>query len=133
MSSTPNYSLSVTTDDTMTFQAWREQMDGAGNSNMMKIDAALAGKADTSRVLQKTLAAALWNKSGDIYTQTIAVDGLTAGQNGLAFFAQDIGTEALKAAARAVLRLTEQAAGMLTFTASGAAPETDIPITLILL
>lgn len=133
MSNTPNYGLSVTTDDTMTFQAWREQMDGAGNSNMMKIDAALAGKADASRVLQKTLTASLWSKAGDVYTQAIAVDGLTADQNGWALLAQDIGTDALRAAAMAELRLTAQAAGALTVTAYGAVPEVDIPVTLIVL
>lgn len=44
MANTPNYNLYVTSGNTDTFADWRAQIAGETNSNMTKIDTALAGK-----------------------------------------------------------------------------------------
>ena len=46
MSMTPNYNLYVTDDLNERYYEARQQIYGEDNSNMIKIDAALAGKAD---------------------------------------------------------------------------------------
>ena len=48
MSNTPNYNLYLTDDSSTRFQEWRNQMNGTENSNMVKIDAALGEKANSS-------------------------------------------------------------------------------------
>lgn len=81
MSNTPNYDLYLTDTDAISFLEWRKKINGTENSNMMKIDAALAEKADDSDVVHKTgadvVAGALTDrKDGD--------DGITPhiGDNG---------------------------------------------------
>ena len=57
MSKTPNYDLFVTDDAGTKFKDWREQMASESNSNMVKIDAALSGKAEQSRSVEIRLMA----------------------------------------------------------------------------
>lgn len=44
---TPNYHLYLDDDNSATFLGWRERMNGPDDSNMMRIDAALAGKKES--------------------------------------------------------------------------------------
>ena len=57
MSNTPNYNLYLTDDSSTRFQEWRNQMNGTENSNMVKIDAALGEKANSSVAINTTLLA----------------------------------------------------------------------------
>ena len=82
MSNTPNYNLYLTDDSSTRFQEWRNQMNGTENSNMVKIDAALGEKANSSVAINTTLLASAWVGVDAPYTQTITISGLTASQNG---------------------------------------------------
>ena len=82
MSNTPNYNLYLTDDSSTRFQEWRNQMNGTENSNMVKIDAALGEKANSSVAINTTLLASAWVGVDAPYTQTLTISGLTASQNG---------------------------------------------------
>ena len=60
MSNTPNYNLYLTDDSSTRFQEWRNQMNGTENSNMVKIDAALGEKANSSVAINTNLLATDW-------------------------------------------------------------------------
>ena len=45
---TTNYNLYLEDDSTTRFLDWRKKMNGTDNSNMVKIDAALGEKANSS-------------------------------------------------------------------------------------
>ena len=78
MSETTNYHLYLTDDNTTRFLDWRNAINGTSDSNMIKIDTALSGKADSSQYLNKTLSANGWIASGSIFVQDIEIEGLTA-------------------------------------------------------
>lgn len=82
MSKTPNYDLFVTDDAGTKFKDWREQMASESNSNMVKIDAALFGKAAHSRAIQITLTVAGWTGDAAPFSQQVAVANLKADTNG---------------------------------------------------
>lgn len=89
-------------------------------------------RAAASISVSATLAAAGWTGSAAPYTQTVAVPGLGANQNGHTQIA-DGSTPAQRAAARyANMTKTAQAAGSITITADGTKPSIDIPITIVL-
>lgn len=99
MANTTNYNLYVTDDPTVTFKTWREEMNATTNSNMTKIDSALAGiSSDVSDLdtAVDTLETALSGKSATNYiysgtcdtagatqTKTITIPGITALTTGL--------------------------------------------------
>ena len=125
---TENYNLYVTesTDDPK-FRDWREELCGAENSNMLKIDQALARQK--SSFIDLLLLADGWVDGA----QTLTVEGLGANQNGSISVARTATTEQREAARNAVLCPTGQTDGALTITADGDVPGIDIPVTLILL
>ena len=98
MSETANYQLYLTDDDSTLFKEWREKINGTDNSNMVKIDTALAGKAQRSAIINATLTAGGWAGDAAPFQQVIAIDGLTAEQNGSASLAQNVSAEQLTAA-----------------------------------
>lgn len=133
MGETTNYQLYVTDDDTTKFKDWREKLNGTTDSNMVKIDAALADKAERSTSVMAVLLADGWTGETAPFLQTIAIDGLTAQHNGSASIAPNATLEELEAAQKAVLRVTEQADGSLTITADGEVPSVDLPVIVILI
>lgn len=76
-----------------------------------------------------TLSAAAWSNK----TQALTINGLAASQNGVISLTQNISAAALKAAKKASLRATGQAANSLTMTADGTVPTVDIPVVVILM
>ena len=133
MGETTNYQLYVTDDDTTNFKDWREKLNGTTDSNMAKIDSALAEKAERSSFVSETLLANGWIGEAAPFQQTIAIDGLTAQHNGSASVAAGATPEELEAAQKAALRVSGQADGALTITADGVKPVIDIPIVVILI
>lgn len=104
---------------------------------MLIIDEALAdmssGKADTSTTVTTTLSASSWAGTVAPFSQSISVDNLTADTNGLISIAQGASTDARNAAREAMLSVYGQSDGELIIYADGELPETDIPVTIILL
>ena len=127
MSNTPNYNLYLTDDSSTRFQEWRNQMNGTENSNMVKIDAALGEKANSSVAINTTLLASAWVGVDAPYTQT------TASQNGTISVAHNATAEQREIAREAMLSVIGQADGTLTIAADGEMPERDIPVYIILL
>ena len=133
MAETANYGLYVSDDRTELFKDWSEKINGETNSNMTKIDEALGEKADKSETVSATLLATGWVGEDRPFTQTVAVAGLGAEQNGSAQVAKSANEEQESAAVRANLKVTGQADGTLTITARGEKPTVDIPIEVTLL
>ena len=133
MSNTPNYNLYLTDDSSPRFQEWRNQMNGTENSNMVKIDAALGEKANSSVAINTTLLASAWVGVDAPYTQTLTISGLTASQNGTISVAHNATAEQREIAREAMLSVIGQADGTLTIAADGEMPERDIPVYIILL
>ncbi len=82
-----------------------------------------------SRSVDITLAVANWVNN----RQVIAVEGLTADQNGVVGLSQDISTAERETVASAELYVCGQADGSFTIAYGGDKPAYDIPIILILL
>ena len=101
MSETPNYGLYLEDDASTRFQEWREKINGTENSNMVKIDTALGTMAQKSGKVTGTLLASAWSGIDSPFTQTLAVDGLGADQNGNISVAQNATIEQRDAARRA--------------------------------
>lgn len=133
MPKTTNYQLHLTDDDTERFQDWRNAMNGPDDSNMIKIDAALGGKADSSVTVSSTLLASAWEGAGAPFTQALTVDGLTAGQNGSISIAHHATAKQREIAREAMLSVVGQEDGRLLIAADGEMPEQDIPVYIILL
>ena len=129
MSNTPNYNLYLTDDSSTRFQEWRNQMNGTENSNMVKIDAALGEKANSSVAINTTLLASAWNAG----QQTVAIEGMTADTDGVVGISQLISDAELEAVKSAELYVCGQGDGTLTIAAFGDVPTCDIPIVVILL
>lgn len=137
MATTTNYGLYLNDDSSETFLSWRNKINGTEDSNMLIIDEALAsmdsGKADVSTTVTATLSASSWAGTVAPFSQSISIDNLTADTNGLISVAQGASTEAREAAREAMLSVYGQSDGVLTIYADGEMPETDIPVTIILL
>ena len=129
MSNTPNYNLYLTDDSSTRFQEWRNQMNGTENSNMVKIDAALGEKANSSVAINTTLLASAWSAG----QQTVAIEGMTADTDGVVGISQLISDAELEAVKSAELYVCGQGDGTLTIAAFGDVPTCDIPIVVILL
>ena len=80
-------------------------------------------------LFRSTLAVSNWTNN----RQVIAVDGLTADQNGVVGLSQDVSTAERETVASAELYVCGQADGSFTIAYGGDKPTYDIPITLILL
>lgn len=132
MSETTNYGLYITDDNTERFQDWRRKMSGVSDSNMIKLDTALAGKADNSITVSTSLTASGWS-AGEAPSQEITVDGLTADHNGMIFVSNDATTDQREAARKAALSVVGQVDGTLTIVADGDVPEIDIPVCITLI
>lgn len=133
MSETANYKLHLTDSDTERFQDWRNAMNGTENSNMIKIDTALGEKADSSVPVRAVLLSTAWAGINPPFTQTLAVEGLTATQNGTISVAHDATMEQREIAREAMLAVIGQEDGKLIIAADGEMPERDIPVYIILL
>lgn len=133
MSETANYGLYLTNDSSERFLDWREKMNGTEDSNMMKIDAALGTKANSSVPVYATLFASAWVGVDAPYTQELPVEGLTENQNGTISVAHTATVEQREIAREAMLSVIGQADGKLTIVADGEMPEFDIPVYIILL
>lgn len=133
MAETANYGLYVTDKDTDRFIDWRKRINGETDSNMVKIDEALQGKADSSVEFSGTLLADAWVGGVAPYTQVLEVDGLSRTQNGMISLAQDATEEQVAEAQDAMLCLDDQTDGSLTVIARGRKPEMDLPVSVLLL
>lgn len=133
MSETPNYGLYLEDDASTRFQEWREKINGTENSNMVKIDTALGTMAQKSGKVVGTLLASAWSGIDSPFTQTLAVEGLDADQNGNISVAQNATIEQRDAARMAMLSVIGQSEGQLIISADGEMPEVDIPVVVILL
>lgn len=133
MSKTPNYDLFVTDDAGTKFKDWREQMASESNSNMVKIDAALSGKAEQSRSVEITLTADGWIGDAAPFSQQVAVANLKADTNGSITIASGATAEQRAAVRKAQLSIAAQADGLLTLNCDGKKPTVDIPAVVVLL
>ena len=134
LSQTEKYGLYVTeeTDDPK-FLEFRKQLCGSENSNMTKIEAALNTKANNSTSLTGVLLASAWDGLDNPFTQELAVEGLSAAQNGTISISHNATAEQRMAARDALLSVTGQTEGALMISADGELPEVDIPVVVILL
>lgn len=130
---TTNYKLFLTDNSSMDFLTWREKMNGQSDSNMVKIDAALGEKAKSSVSINLVLSASNWTGADTPFTQEIAVNGLTATNNGNISIAHSATMEQRTAARDAMLAITGQQDGKLIVSADGELPEVDIPVTVIII
>lgn len=94
-----------------------------------KLDKLPGIEGKISRAVDITLAVSNWTNN----RQVIAVDGLTADQNGVVGLSQDVSTAERETVASAELYVCGQADGSFTIAYGGDKPTYDIPITLILL
>jgi hypothetical protein len=133
MSETTNYGLYLTDSSSERFSDWRNKMNGTTDSNMIKIDAALGEKANSSASINLTLLASSWAGVSAPYTQELSVAGLTATQNGLIDVSHDATVEQREIAREAILSVIGQEDGKLIIAADGEMPESDIPVYIILL
>lgn len=133
MSETENYGLHLTDDGSERFIDWRNKLNGTNNSNMIKIDEALNGKASHSTTIQKNLAATAWIGTEVPYLQELVIDGLTPEQNGTISIAPNATLEQREAARNGMFFISNQTNGKLTIGADGVIPEIDIPVIIILL
>lgn len=137
MSETTNYHLYITDDSSTKFLDWRNKINGTEDSNMVKIDSALAEmqekKAVLSQAISKILYASQWVVSGSVCTQDIAIDGLTAEQNGVIGTAQNLTELQIETVRAAGLYISNQGDGFLTIASDGETPTCDIPVIIILL
>lgn len=128
-----NLAFNLEDDSTTRFLDWRKKMNGTDNSNMVKIDAALGEKANSSVAVNTTLLASAWIGVEAPYTQELTVTGLTALQNGTISVAHSATAEQREIAREAMLSVIGQEDGKLTIAADGEMPEFDIPVYIILL
>lgn len=130
---TTNYKLALCGDAQGSFIEWRKSINGPDNSNMVKIDAALASKADSSVAVSVVLSASNWIGISAPYVQEIDVVGISASTNGSISLAQSANYEQREAARNALLSVSEQNDNKITVVADGEIPTVDIPAVIIIL
>ena len=136
MNRTSNYNLYVTDDNSERFIDWRTQMNGTSDSNMVKIDTALAEKANHSKSIFTLLVATEWiseNDGNPPFMQTIEIEGLTENQNGTISIAPNATPEQQNYARESVLYVAGQADNMLVIAAASNSPMYDIPVCITLI
>lgn len=90
---------------------------------------ALAEKCDASNSVSGTLLASGWSDG----QQTLSMSGVKANQNGYASLPQNVTDAQFEAAATAVIDVSAQADGTVTFICRGDVPQIDIPVVVTLL
>ena len=88
------------------------------------------GSSSTTQTI--TLLTSGWAQSGDRYSQTVNVTGITASSNGSLRIAQSATDEQFAAWGAAKPRVTAQVAGTLTVKATGTVPTIDIPVEVLI-
>ena len=88
------------------------------------------GSSSTTQTI--TLLTSGWAQSGNGYSQTVNVTGVTASSNGSLRIAQAATDEQFAAWGAAKPRVTAQAAGTLTVKAAGTVPTIDIPVEVLI-
>lgn len=101
-------------------------MNGTENSNMVKIDAALGEKANSSVAINTTLLASAWVGVDAPYTQTLTISGLTASQNGTISVAHNATAEQREIAREAMLSVNWNNIGRATVDWLGAVPAATV-------
>lgn len=130
---TTNYGLILEDDSSTKFKDWREAINGASNSNFIKVDEILAEKGDKSVSIECTLIASSWVGVDAPFTQELAVTDLGATQNGNISVAHSATFEQREMARDAKLCVTGQSDGKLIISADGEMPDIDIPVVITLL
>ena len=88
------------------------------------------GSSSTTQTI--TFLTSGWAQSGNGYSQTVNVTGVTASSNGSLRIAQSATDEQFAAWGAAKPRVTTQAAGTLTVKAAGTVPTIDIPVEVLI-
>ena len=88
------------------------------------------GSSSTTQTI--TFLTSGWAQSGNGYSQTVNVTGVTASSNGSLRIAQSATDEQFAAWGAAKPRVTAQAAGTLTVKAAGTVPTIDIPVEVLI-
>ena len=130
---TTNYGLILEDDSSTKFKVWREAINGASNSNFIKVDEILAEKGGKSVSIECTLIASSWVGVDAPFTQELAVTDLGAAQNGNISVARSATFEQREMARDAKLCVTGQSDGKLIISADGEMPDIDIPVVITLL
>ena len=126
---TTNYGLILEDDSSTKFKVWREAINGASNSNFIKVDEILAEKGGKSVSIECTLIASSWVGVDAPFTQELAVTA----QNGNISVAHSATFEQREMARDAKLCVTGQSDGKLIISADGEMPDIDIPVVITLL
>lgn len=130
---TVNYGFTLEDDASTKFKDWREAINGADNSNFVKLDTILAEKSDKSISIETVLLAGSWVGVDAPFTQELVVEGLKATQNGNISVAHSATFDQREMARDAKLCVTGQKDGKLIISADGEMPEHDIPVSITLL
>lgn len=130
---TTNYGLILEDDSSTKFKVWREAINGASNSNFIKVDEILAEKGGKSVSIECTLIASSWAGVDAPFTQELAVTDLGVAQNGNISVAHSATFEQREMARDAKLCVTGQSDGKLIISADGEMPDIDIPVVITLL
>ena len=130
---TKNYGFTLEDDASTKFKEWREAINGTVSSNFLKLDNILADKSDKSESVECVLSSKSWSGVDAPFTQELAVEGLTAAQNGNISVAHSATFDQREAAREAKLCVTGQEDGKLIISADGEMPDVDIPVTVTLL
>ena len=133
MSKTSNYDLELCDDSSKTFLDWRKSINGAENSNMKKIDSALASKANLSTSISASLFASQWTGDSAPYTQSLNISGMTSECNGMISLSSSATLDQRNSARDAMLSISSQEDGILIISADGDKPTIDIPVVIVLL
>lgn len=132
MGTTTNYQLYITeAADNPKFLEWRNALCGSEDSNMTKIDVALAGKAEKSQAVETVLSAAAWTGTEAPFTQVLSVSDLGATQNGSIALSPTATAAEREAARSALLCVLGQTENALTIGADGDLPNCDIPVVIL--
>lgn len=103
-------------------------IDSADNEKMKKFPAT-ALKTNNSAPVAVTLTVDGWSNG----SQSVAVEGLGAGKNGVIGLAQNITKEQRDAAIDAELYIRSQNGGTLVIGAYGTVPVVDVPLSILLI
>lgn len=134
MQTTENYGLYLTDDSNEHFLDWRLQMNGLDDSNMVKIDQALAMKADQPEKYAVTLEAALWTGDTALYSYAITFENHNNTTDLVELMVgDDMTVEQVVAMQSANIVYAEWTTEtMLTLSAFGEKPAVDAPVSIVI-
>lgn len=130
---TDNYGLILENDPNTKFKEWREAINGTVSSNFIEVDRILGEKGNKSVSVDGVLKANAWVGLKSPFIQELAVEGLSAAQNGDIAVAHSANYEQREIAREALLCITGQENGKLIVSADGELPDRDIPVVITLL